>query len=179
MAAFQSGRDVWRERIIHDTQQYLLTLPVRKNVFAGSRLVSGMLRTLITVLPGTCVIGVLYQLSLPSFLVGVLIMLIYSGAVAGLSVVAASTANSLELFATLRSTAQVYLSFFSTQFYPSQYMPSAVAWLSAFNPMTWAVNSFRALQMGTVDAALLAPLAAISGGLMVAGFILYRRTMNY
>ncbi|MDE1852394.1 MAG: ABC transporter permease [Thaumarchaeota archaeon] len=179
VAAFQSGRDVWRERVIQDTQQYLLTLPIRKNVFAVSRLFSGMLRTMVTVLPGTIVIGFLYGLNFQFFLVGLMIMFVYSGAVAGLSVAAASLANSLELFATVRSTAQVYLSFFSTQFYPSSILPPAVAAVSAFNPMTWAVQSFRALQAGSVDLALFVPLTALSAALMAAGFLLYRRTMNY
>ena len=179
VAAFQSGRDVWRERIIQDTQQYLLTLPVGKDTFAVARLFSGMLRTMVTVLPGTVVIALLYGLSFPLFLVGLLIVFVYSGAVAGLSVAAASLANSLELFATVRSTAQVYLSFFSTQFYPSSILPPAVAAVSAFNPMTWAVQSFRALQVGTIDLGLFVPLTALSAGLMVVGFALYRRTMNY
>ena len=179
VAAFQSGRDVWRERIIQDTQQYLLTLPVRKNVFALSRLFSGMMRSVLTVLPGTVVIALLYGLSFPFFLVGILIMFVYSGAVAGLSIAAASLANSLELFATVRSTVQVYLSFFSTQFYPSSILPPAVAAVSAFNPMTWAVQSFRALQMGSVNLGLFVPLSALSGALLLAGFLLYRRTMNY
>ncbi len=179
VAAFQSGRDVWRERIIQDTQQYLLTLPVKKNVFAISRLFSGMLRTMVTTLPGTIVIALLYGLSFPLFLVGLLIMFVYSGAVAGLSVAAAAMANSLELFATVRSTVQVYLSFFSTQFYPSTYMPSAVAAVSTFNPMTWAVQSFRALQTGNVDLSLFVPLSGLSVALLAVGFVLYRRTMNY
>ena len=179
VAAFQSGRDVWRERIIQDTQQYLLTLSFGKNTFAVSRLFSGMLRTMVTVLPGTVVIGVLYGLSVPFFLVGLLIVFVYSGAVAGLSVAAASLANSLELFATVRSTVQVYLSFFSTQFYPTSVLPPAVAAVSAFNPMTWAVQSFRVLQSGTVDYPLFGPLAGLSLALMAAGFLLYRRTMNY
>ncbi len=179
VAAFQSGRDVWRERIIQDTQQYLLTLPVKKNIFAISRLFSGMLRTIVTTLPGTIVIALLYGLSFPLFLVGLFIMFVYSGAVAGLSVAAAAMANSLELFATVRSTVQVYLSFFSTQFYPSTYMPSAVAAVSVFNPMTWAVQSFRALQMGNVDLSLFVPLSGLSVALLVVGFVFYRRTMNY
>ena len=179
VAAFQSGRDVWRERIIQDTQQYLLTLPIGKNVFALSRLFSGMLRTVLTVLPGTIVIALLYRLSFEYFLVGLVVMFVYSGAVAGLSVAAASLANSLELFATVRSTAQVYLSFFSTQFYPSSILPPAVAAVSAFNPMTWAVQSFRALQGGTVDVSIMIPLAGLSVALLAAGFILYRRTLNY
>ena len=179
VAAFQSGRDVWRERIIQDTQQYLLTLPFGKNRFAASRLLSGMFRTMITVLPGTVVIGVLYGLSFQLFLVGLLIVFVYSGAVAGLSIAAASTANSLELFATVRSTVQVYLSFFSTQFFPANVLPQAVAVVSQFNPMTWAVQSFRALQMGTVDLPLFGPLVGLSLGMMAVGFVLYRRTMNY
>ena len=179
VAAFQSGRDVWRERVIQDTQQYLLTLPVRKNVFALSRLFSGMMRSLVTVLPGTIVIALLYGLSFPFFLVGLLIMFVYSGAVAGLSIAAASLANSLELFATVRSTVQVYLSFFSTQFYPSSILPPAVAAVSAFNPMTWAVQSFRALQAGSVNLGLFVPLSLLSGALLLVGFLLYRRTMDF
>jgi ABC-2 type transport system permease protein len=179
VAAFQSGRDVWRERIIQDTQQYLLTLPVGKSTFAVSRLLSGMLRTMVTTLPGTIVIALLYGLSFPFFLVGLLIMFVYSGAVAGLSVAAASLANSLELFATVRSTVQVFLSFFSTQFYPSNILPPAVAAVSAVNPMTWAVQSFRALQAGTVNLSLFVPLSGLSLVLMAVGFVLYRRTMNY
>lgn len=179
VAAFQSGRDVWRERIIQDTQQYLLTLPVGRNTFAMSRLFSGMLRTVLTTLPGTIVIAYLYGLSFPYFLVGLLIMLVYSGAVAGLSVSVASLANSLELFATVRSTVQVYLSFFSTQFYPANILPPAVSALSNFNPMTWAVQSFRALQAGSVDVALFVPLSGLSAGLLLLGFLLYRRTMEF
>jgi len=179
VASFQSGRDVWRERIIQDTQQYLLTLPVGKNTFAISRIFSGMLRTMVTTLPGTVVIAFLYGLSFPFFVVGLLIMFVYSGAVAGLSVAAASLANSLELFATVRSTVQVYLSFFSTQFYPANILPPAVSVVSSFNPMTWAVQSFRALQAGTVNLGLFVPLSALSGALMVVGFVLYRRTMEY
>ena len=187
VAAFQSGRDVWRERIIQDTQQYLLTLPVPKNSFAVSRLASGILRSVVTTLPGTVVIALLYGLSFPYFLVALLIMFVYSGAVAGLSVAAASMANSLELFATVRSTVQVYLSFFSTQFYPSGSMPAFVAALSNFNPMTWALVIFRelpgnfneALGAGSLDVTQFAYLGALSAALMLAGLLLYRRTMEY
>ena len=179
VASFQSGRDVWRERIIHDTQSYLLTLPFGKSRLAFSRLFSGMLRTTLTTLPGTAVIAVLYGLSFPYAMMGVLIMLLFSGAVCGLSVVAASMASSLELFTTVRSTAQVYLSFFSTQFYPASILPPAVSILSNFNPMTWAVEAFRDLQSGTIDVTLLAPLSGLSAALLVAGYQFYRRTMEY
>ncbi len=179
VASFQSGRDVWRERIIHDTQSYLLTLPFGKSRFAFSRLFSGMIRTTVTTLPGTIVIAALYRLSFPLAMMGVLVMLLYSGAVCGLSVVAASLASSLELFTTVRSTTQVYLSFFSTQFYPASILPPAVSFLSNFNPMTWAVEAFRDLQAGTVDVTLLAPLGGLSIALLATGYVFYRRTMEY
>ena len=179
VAAFQSGRDIWRERVIQDSHTYLLTLPVAKNTFALSRLFSGMLRTTLTTLPGTLVIALLYKLTLPLFLVGVAIMLVFSGAVIGLSVIAAALSNSLELFTTVRSTVQVYLSFFSTQFYPANILPQAVATLSNFNPMTWAVQAFRALQQGTVDLLLFVPLGGLSAALLLVGFFFYRRTMEY
>ncbi len=179
VAAFQSGRDVWRERVIHDTQSYLLTLPFARTTFALSRLLSGMLRTTLTTLPGTLVIAFLYGLSVPYFLVGVLIMFVYAGAVCGLSVIAASMSSSLELFATVRSTVQVYLSFFSTQFYPASILPPAVSTLSNLNPMTWAVESFRDLQGRTIDFGLFLPLGGLSAVLLFAGFLFYRRTMEY
>jgi len=179
VAAFQSGRDIWRERIIQDTHTYLLTVPVQKNVFGVSRLFSGMLRTTLTTLPGTIVIAVLYQLTVPLFFVGVAIMMVFSGAVIGLSVTAAALSNSLELFTTVRSTVQVYISFFSTQFYPANILPPAVATLANFNPMTWAVQSFRTLQQGTVDWSLFVPLVGLSAGLLFVGFLFYRRTMEF
>lgn len=179
VAAFQSGRDIWRERIIQDSHTYLLTLPVRRNVFAVSRLFSGMLRTTLTTLPGTLVIAVLYKLNVPLFFVAVTIMMIFSGSVIGLSVIAASLANSLELFATVRSTVQVYISFFSTQFYPANILPPIVATLANFNPMTWAVQLFRGLQQGSVDVGLFVPLVGLSAILLFIGFLFYRRTMVF
>ncbi len=178
VAAFQSGRDVWRERVLIDIHTYLLSLPVSRTRFAVSRLAAGMLRTTFTTLPGTIVVSLLYGLSLPLFFVGLLVMLIFSGSVIGLSVVTAALSNGLELFTTARSTIQVYLSFFSTQFYPASILPAPVLLLSNFNPMTWAVGSFRALQVGSVEVGLIAPLAGLSSALLGAGYLFYRRSME-
>jgi ABC-2 type transport system permease protein len=179
VAAFQSGRDVWRERVLVDLEPYLLTLPVSKTRFALSRLLSGMLRTTLIVLPGTVVIGMLYGLSLPLFLTGVFVMWLYSGAVIGLSIIAASLASGLELFITIRSVVQVYLSFFSTQFYPTSLLPPGVGIISTFNPMTWAVNSFRGLQLGSLELGNFVALAALSATLLGIGFAFYRRSMEF
>ena len=34
VAAFQSGRDIWREKYIKDLASYLLTLPISRRIFA-------------------------------------------------------------------------------------------------------------------------------------------------
>ena len=41
------------------------------------------------------------------------------------------------------------------------------------------VQSFRALQAGSVNLGLFAPLSLLSGVLLLVGFLLYRRTMDY
>src|SRR2546430_17684833 len=38
VAAFQSGRDIWREKYIKDLASYLLTLPISRKIFALSRI---------------------------------------------------------------------------------------------------------------------------------------------
>ncbi len=185
VAAFQSGRDVWRERLIQNMEHYLLTLPVTRRRFALSRLLSGMVRTTMTVLPGTIVIAALYQLSVPFFLVGVLIVWIYSAAVVGLSVLAASLAKSLEVYTTVRSTVQVYLTFFSTQFYTPSLLSKFLALqvIAALNPMSWAINSFRELSPyppfghSTVDLYQILGLTLLSLFLVVVGWISYVRSM--
>jgi len=177
VAAFQSGRDIWRERVLTDLEPYLLALPVSRPRFALSRLLSGMVRVTIVTMPGTVVIAELYGLSFPLFLVSVLIMWIYSAAVIGISDITATLSNSLEVFTTARSTVNVYLSFFSTQFYPASLLPPPVRILSAANPMTWAVESFRALGTGVVDLPVIASLAALSAVLLTAGYAFYVRSM--
>lgn len=182
VAAFQSGRDVWRERLIVNIEPYLLTLPVTRRRFVFSRLLSGMTRTTLTVLPGTIVIAALYQLSIPLFFIGALIIWIYSAAVVGLSVLAANLAKTLEVYTTVRSTVQVYLSFFSTQFYPPSLLANYafLQVITSLNPMTWAVNSFRELGplgQGTVDLTQIGYLTLLSLLLLFFGGLSYLRSM--
>jgi len=99
--------------------------------------------------------------------------------VIGLSVVAAALANGLELFTTARSTVTVYLSFFSTQFYPASILPAPIVIVAQFNPMTWAVDAFRGLQVGTVDFSQLAALSALSLVLLLTGYACYRKVMIF
>ncbi len=146
VAAFQSGRDVWREKYIKDLTSYLLSLPAPRPVFAFSRVLGGVARSLIATFPGTLVIAYLYGIILdPRLLAAFLIVGLFSLGIVGLSVTVAAFVSSIELFVTVRSAIQLYLSFLSTLFYRLTVFPSSLAPIVASNPMTWAVEAFRSL----------------------------------
>jgi len=146
VAAFQSGRDVWREKYIKDLTSYLLSLPAPRPVFAFSRIMGGVVRSLIATFPGTIVIAYLYGILFrPEVLAAFMIVGLFSLGIVGLSITAASFVSSIEMFVTIRSAIQLYLSFLSTLFYPMTVFPSALTFLVSSNPMTWAVEAFRSL----------------------------------
>jgi ABC-type multidrug transport system permease subunit len=146
VAAFQSGRDVWREKYIKDLASYLFTLPVPRRLFAISRILGGVARSVIATFPGTLVISYLYGVILsPKVLEAFLIVGLFSLGIVGLSMAVSSFASSIEVFATVRSAIQLYLSFLSTIFYPASLFPSIVQPIVETNPMTWAMNAFRSL----------------------------------
>src|SRR3989442_12150603 len=56
VAAFKSGRDIWREKYIKDLASYLLTLPISRRMFALSRITGGVSRGVKPTFPGTFVV---------------------------------------------------------------------------------------------------------------------------
>ena len=149
VAAFQSGRDVWREKYIKDLASYLLTLPVPRRIFAASRIAGGVARSIIITFPGTLVISYLYGILFSPRLIEALVIVgLFSLGIVGLSIGVSAFASSIEVFATVRSAIQLYLSFLSTVFYGVSVFPSIVQPLVEVNPMTWAVEAFRALNKG-------------------------------
>jgi ABC-type multidrug transport system permease subunit len=146
VAAFQSGRDVWREKYIKDLASYLFTLPVPRRLFATSRIAGGVARTVIATFPGTLVISYLYGVLLSPLLIDAFIIVgLFSLGIVGLSMAVSAFASSIEVFATVRSAIQLYLSFLSTIFYPVSLFPAIVQPIVETNPMTWAMNAFRSL----------------------------------
>ena len=165
VAAFQSGRDVWREKYIKDMTSYLLSLPAPRLVLAGSRIMGGVARSVIATFPGTLVICYLYGILFdPRIFAGYLIVGLFSLGIVGLSMSFAAFSSSIEVFVTVRSLIQLYLSFLSTLFYPlsvfQQQAPFLVPIVSS-NPMSWAVEAFRELHVAgtgfTPISALIAP----------------------
>ncbi len=161
VAAFQSGRDVWREKYIKDLTSYLLSLPAPRPVFALSRVIGGVVRSLIATFPGTLVISYLYGILFdPRIFAAFLIVGLFSLGIVGLSITVSAFASSIEMFVTVRSAIQLYLSFLSTLFYPVTVFPGQLVPLVASNPMTWAVQAFRSLQ---VAHDILAPVSILVG----------------
>ncbi len=106
VAAFQSGRDIWREKYIKDLASYLLTLPISRRMFALSRITGGVARSVIATFPGTLVISYLYGILFSPRLIEAFVIVAYD----------------VSLF------------------------PAIVQPIVETNPMTWAMQAFRALQ---------------------------------
>jgi ABC-type polysaccharide/polyol phosphate export permease len=53
--------------------------------------------------------------------------------------------SSVEMWVTIRSVIQLYLSFLSTLFYSVSVFPQVLAPIVSSNPMTWAIQAFRQL----------------------------------
>lgn len=175
-AAFQAGRWVFRERHILKTKQYLTSLPVSRDVFVFARITAWTVRCLLTALPGTLVICVIYSVP-TAFLTAALLTTLFSMAVVGISVSIATMAGSLEAYATGRSITSTYFSFLSTTFYPVTSLPTALWPIVRTNPMSWTVEAFRSLPSGVSLQSILS-LAVISSSFTLLGATLYRRSLE-
>ena len=117
------------------------------------------MRSLIATFPGTLVISYLYGITFdPRVFAAFMIVGLFSLGIVGLSITVSSFASSIEMFVTVRSAVQLYLSFLSTLFYPATVFPSILTPLVASNPMTWAVEAFRSLPQAH---GLLGPISAL------------------
>lgn len=175
-AAFQAGRWIFREKYMLKTKPYLISLPVSRNVFVAARITAWTLRSLLTALPGTMVICILY--SIPSaFPVAILLTTLFSMGVVGISVSIATMAGSLETYATGRSITSTYFSFLSTTFYPLTSLPTVLWPIVMTNPMTWTLGAFRTLGSG-VDLQSILYLGVVSAIFTLIGATLYRRSLE-
>jgi len=176
VAAFQAGRWVFREKHILKTKQYLTSLPVSRDVFVLARITAWTVRCLLTALPGTFVICLLYSVP-TAFLTAALLTALFSIGVVGISVSIATIAGSLEAYATGRTLTSMYFSFLSTTFYPVTSLPTVLWPIVQTNPMSWAVGAFRSLPSGVSLQSLLS-LAVVSSIFTLLGALLYRRSLE-
>ncbi|MGQ9513743.1 MAG: ABC transporter permease [Thermoproteota archaeon] len=175
-AAFQAGRWVFREKYTLRTKQYLTSLPVGQNTFVAARIMAWTLRSLLTALPGTMVICIIYSAP-SSFLEALLLTMLFSMGVVGISTAIATISGSPEAYATGRSATSAYFSFLSTTYYPVKSLPSFLWPIVLTNPMTWTVEAFRTLQSG-ISLQPIISLAIVSSFFTLLGAILYRRSLE-
>ncbi len=174
VAAFQSGRDIWRERYIKDLTSYLLSLPASRRLWSVSRVAGGVARSLIATFPGTLTICYLYGILLDPRILGAFsIVGLFSLGVVGISMAVSAYASSIEVFVTVRSTVQLYFSFFSTLFFSPDVFPAFLRPIVLANPMTWAVEAFRQLSKPGVGLGPASVLVVPSLAFAALGTIVY------
>jgi len=105
-----------------------------------------VIRSLIITFPGTLVIAYLYGVLFSPLLVeAFVIVALFSIGIVGLSIAVSAFASTIEVFATVRSVIQLYLSFLSTIFYDASRFPAILQPIVETNPMTWAMEAFRSI----------------------------------
>src|SRR5437879_13285584 len=78
----------------------------------------GVARSVMATFPGTLVISYLYGILFsPRLVEAFVIVAVFSLGIVGLSIAVSALASTIEVFATVRSAIQLYLSFLGTLFY--------------------------------------------------------------
>src|SRR5438445_433730 len=115
-----------------------LILPVQRPILAFSRVLGGVVRSVIATFPGTLVICYLYGiLFTQKIFVAYLIVGLFSLGIVGLSMAISAFSSSIEMWVTVRSAIQLYLSFLSALFYTVSVFPRVLAPIVGSKPMTW------------------------------------------
>src|SRR5439155_9162944 len=141
--SFVIGYDIFEEAE-EGVLDYLLTLPVSRRQFIIGRALGGAIRALTYVTPMFAVVAILEGFAQPASLLasmGYLFLLAFG--VTGLSItvaVSVRSANRFDVFLALMELAIVRA---STALYPVAFMPSYVAALAPFSPVTFAADSTR------------------------------------
>jgi ABC-type polysaccharide/polyol phosphate export permease len=176
VVAFQAGRELFVERALRDLSAYHVTLPVPRRLYVAARIAAGVAKAVIASTPGTLVVIFLYpNLTIFTFLGVYLVLVLFSLAGVAFSIMTAVVSRRTEVFITLRSTIQLYLSFLSTVFYPLEFFPPVLVPFVLANPKTWAVQTFREIVQGNWPVQELLLLSATSLFLAIMAGIIYVR----
>src|SRR5947199_2238213 len=159
---------------------YLLTLPVSRRQFIIGRALGGAIRALIYVTPMFAVVAIIEGFAQPASLLasmGYLFLLAFG--VTGLSItvaVSVRSANRFDVFLALMELAIVRA---STALYPASKMPSYVAGIAPYSPVSFASNGASALLLGNVlDLPTLAGLVAFVVVFLGLGAAFYFRQLE-
>src|SRR5437660_8515741 len=177
--SFIIGYDIFEEAE-EGLLDYLLTLPIPRREFIIGRALGGAVRAMIYTIPMFAIVAVLENFSNPlSLIAAVLDLFLLAFGVTGLSItvaVSVRSANRFDVFLALMELAIVRA---STALYPISFMPSYVASIAPFSPVSFASNGARSLLLGPgLDLSTLAGLLAFVVVFLGLGAAFYFRKLE-
>src|SRR5438132_9376202 len=177
--SFVIGYDIFEEAE-EGVLDYLLTLPVSRRQFIIGRALGGAIRALIYVTPMFAVVAIIEGFAQPASLAAAMAYLfLLAFGVTGLSItvaVSVRSANRFDVFLALMELAIVRA---STALYPISFMPSYVASIAPFSPVSFASNGARSLLLGPgLDLSTLAGLLAFVVVFLGLGAAFYFRKLE-
>jgi len=154
--SFIIGYDIFEEAE-EGVLDYLLTLPVSRRQFIVGRALGGAVRAMIYIIPMFVIVAALERFTNPlNLAAAILDLFLLSFGVTGLSITVAVSVRSANRFDVVLALLELAVSRASTALYPIVAMPTYVAVLAPFSPVSLAANSARDALTGA--------------GLNVAGF---------
>src|SRR5213594_3300460 len=154
--SFIIGYDIFEEAE-EGVLDYLLTLPVSRRQFIVGRALGGAVRAMIYIIPMFVIVAALERFTNPlNLAAAILDLFLLSFGVTGLSITVAVSVRSANRFDVVLALLELAVSRASTALYPIVAMPTYVAALAPFSPVSLAANSARDALTGA--------------GLNVAGF---------
>ena len=177
--SFIIGYDIFEEAE-EGLLDYLLTLPIPRREFIIGRALGGAVRAMIYTIPMFAIVAVLENFSNPlSLLAAVLDLFLLAFGVTGLSITVAVSVRSANRFDVVLALLELAVSRASTALYPLAFMPSYVAALAPFSPVTFAADSTRAALAGSsLDLLGLAGLLAFVAIFLGLGATFYFRRLE-
>jgi ABC-type polysaccharide/polyol phosphate export permease len=153
-AGFLVGRKIHLEKE-EEFDYYLLSLPIKRLDFILGRAIAGAFQGFIYSLPLLITTCIIVRIPSPlEILLIVLFIWIFSLSMTCLAIIIASILRGSRNFTLARSIVYLWLMFGSTIFYPvdliSSYFPPIAIMILQFNPMSFAVNFFRAILFQTI-----------------------------
>src|SRR5713226_9743465 len=154
--SFIIGYDIFEEAE-EGLLDYLLTLPIPRREFIIGRALGGAVRAMIYTIPMFVIVAVVENFANPlSLLAAVLDLFLIAFGVTGLSITVAVSVRSANRFDVVLALLELAVTRASTALYPLVALPTYVAALAPFSPVSLAANTARDALTG--------------GGLNVAGF---------
>src|SRR5881409_1663801 len=141
--SFIIGYDIFEEAE-EGVLDYLLTLPVSRRQFIIGRALGGAVRAMIYIIPMFAIVTVLEGFANPlSIVAAVFDMFLLAFGVTGLSITVAVSVRSANRFDVVLALLELAVSRASTALYPIAFMPSYVAAVAPFSPVSFAADSTR------------------------------------